>query len=211
MSQGCVAVMSVTWVTSVTLYAAMVLPRRYGGFHFNATGLHACEPWYPRASLRILASCLLYFPTTMVLMYCYGSAFHVNKLRLKHRAVVCSAAAAIKFYWLKRERAETAVKREKHCRSRNYRSSGGKSNASPNLLCRGGSGQNIESIPPPPGPGLPRGEHCCAVRGHTGHLPAPPEEAGEKHWGNIFFSIEIRFEGAWESVSSLPSYHDEAK
>lgn len=36
---------------------------------------------------RILACCCFYFPTTMVLMYCYGSAFHVNKLRLKR--VVC--------------------------------------------------------------------------------------------------------------------------
>lgn len=36
---------------------------------------------------RILACCSFYFPTTMVLMYCYGSAFHVNKLRLKR--VVC--------------------------------------------------------------------------------------------------------------------------
>lgn len=38
-------------------------------------------------SSRILACCCFYFPTTMVLMYCYGSAFHVNKLRLKR--VVC--------------------------------------------------------------------------------------------------------------------------
>ncbi|KAL2726992.1 trace amine-associated receptor 9 isoform X1 [Vespula squamosa] len=40
-----------------------------------------------RPSRLILACCCFYFPTTMVLMYCYGSAFHVNKLRLKR--VVC--------------------------------------------------------------------------------------------------------------------------
>lgn len=42
---------------------------------------------YCISSFRILACCCFYFPTTMVLMYCYGSAFHVNKLRLKR--VVC--------------------------------------------------------------------------------------------------------------------------
>ncbi|XP_065340301.1 trace amine-associated receptor 1-like isoform X1 [Cloeon dipterum] len=90
-AQGCVAIMSLTWVTALTLFAVMVLPRRHGGFYFNGDGLHACEPFFPRPSLRILASCLFYFPTTMVLMYCYGSAFHVNKLRLKR--VVCAAIA----------------------------------------------------------------------------------------------------------------------
>lgn len=42
---------------------------------------------YCNSCFRILACCSFYFPTTMVLMYCYGSAFHVNKLRLKR--VVC--------------------------------------------------------------------------------------------------------------------------
>jgi hypothetical protein len=67
----------------------MVLSR--GGYYFNSTGLLACDPFFSRPSLRILSSCLFYFPTTMILMYCYGSAFHVNKLRLKR--VVCSAVA----------------------------------------------------------------------------------------------------------------------
>ncbi|PSN32542.1 hypothetical protein C0J52_28488, partial [Blattella germanica] len=87
--QGCVAVISLTWVTSVTLFAVMVLPR--GGYYFNTAGLLACDTFFSRPSLRILSSCLFYFPTTMILMYCYGSAFHVNKLRLKR--VVCSAIA----------------------------------------------------------------------------------------------------------------------
>lgn len=70
-----------TWITSVTVFSMLVLPR--GGYYFNATGMMACEPFYPRASIRILAACGFYFPTTMILMYCYGSAFHVNKLRLR--------------------------------------------------------------------------------------------------------------------------------
>lgn len=79
--QGCVAIISMTWIMSVTLFSILVLPR--GGYYFNPTGMMACEPFYTRASIRILAACGFYFPTTMILMYCYGSAFHVNKLRLK--------------------------------------------------------------------------------------------------------------------------------
>ncbi|XP_065170945.1 probable G-protein coupled receptor 21 isoform X2 [Atheta coriaria] len=79
--KGCVAIISMTWIMSVTLFAILVLPR--GGFYFNPTGMSACEPFYAQASLRILAACGFYFPTTMILMYCYGSAFHVNKLRLR--------------------------------------------------------------------------------------------------------------------------------
>ncbi|KYM95020.1 Trace amine-associated receptor 1 [Cyphomyrmex costatus] len=85
MRQGCVAVMSTTWIASVAIFGVLVLPR--GGYYFNGSGLLACDPFFARASLRILACCCFYFPTTMVLMYCYGSAFHVNKLRLKR--VVC--------------------------------------------------------------------------------------------------------------------------
>ncbi|EFN81772.1 Beta-3 adrenergic receptor, partial [Harpegnathos saltator] len=83
--RGCVAVMSTTWIASVAIFGVLVLPR--GGYYFNGSGLLACDPFFARASLRILACCCFYFPTTMVLMYCYGSAFHVNKLRLKR--VVC--------------------------------------------------------------------------------------------------------------------------
>ncbi|KAM0730520.1 Trace amine-associated receptor 8a [Formica fusca] len=85
MRQGCVAVMSTTWIASVAIFGVLVLPR--GGYYFNGSGLLACDPFFARASFRILACCSFYFPTTMVLMYCYGSAFHVNKLRLKR--VVC--------------------------------------------------------------------------------------------------------------------------
>lgn len=79
--QGCVAVISLTWITTLSLFALMVLQK--GGYYFNQTGLLACDPFFARVSLRILSSCSFYFPTTMILMYCYGSAFHVNKLRLQ--------------------------------------------------------------------------------------------------------------------------------
>ncbi|KAK0160074.1 hypothetical protein PV328_007519 [Microctonus aethiopoides] len=77
--------MSTTWIASVAIFGSLVLPS--GGYYFNGSGLLACDPFFARASFRILACCCFYFPTTMVLMYCYGSAFHVNKLRLKR--VVC--------------------------------------------------------------------------------------------------------------------------
>ena len=51
----------------------------FTGYYFNKTGLLACEPFYSKSSYRILSSCALYFPTTMVLMYCYGSSFHANR------------------------------------------------------------------------------------------------------------------------------------
>lgn len=69
-----------TWIMSMALFSILVLPK--GGYYFNPTGMMACEPFYTKASVRILMACGFYFPTTMILMYCYGSAFHVNKLGL---------------------------------------------------------------------------------------------------------------------------------
>ncbi|XP_011298902.1 trace amine-associated receptor 9 [Fopius arisanus] len=91
MRQGCMAVMSTTWIASVAVFGSLVLPS--GGYYFNSSGLLACDPFFAKASFRILACCCFYFPTTMVLMYCYGSAFHVNKLRIKR--VVCVNAPEI--------------------------------------------------------------------------------------------------------------------
>ena len=50
MRQGCVAVMSTTWIASVAIFGALVLPR--GGYYFNGSGLLACDPFFARASLR---------------------------------------------------------------------------------------------------------------------------------------------------------------
>ncbi|XP_035785223.1 5-hydroxytryptamine receptor 1D-like [Anopheles albimanus] len=77
--KGCVAVLSVTWILCLTCFGLLVLPK---GYYFNKSGLLACEPFYSKSSYRILSSCALYFPTTMVLMYCYGSSFHANRYRL---------------------------------------------------------------------------------------------------------------------------------
>uniref|UniRef100_A0A1A9WXJ0 G-protein coupled receptors family 1 profile domain-containing protein n=1 Tax=Glossina brevipalpis TaxID=37001 RepID=A0A1A9WXJ0_9MUSC len=77
--QGCVAVLSLTWIISLTIFGFLVLPK---GYYFNNTGLMACEPFFSKPSYRILATCAFYFPTTMVLMYCYGSSFHMSRFRL---------------------------------------------------------------------------------------------------------------------------------
>lgn len=66
------------------------------GYYFNSTGLLACEPFFSKASYRILSSCAFYFPTTMVLMYCYGSSFHAKQnFRLASRPSTLGAPAAI--------------------------------------------------------------------------------------------------------------------
>ncbi|XP_045450043.1 trace amine-associated receptor 6 [Melitaea cinxia] len=79
--KGCVLIISITWILSVSLFAVMVLPRT--GYYFNSTGLMACDVFHSRIAFRILACCAYYFPTTMALMYCYGSGFHVSKTRSK--------------------------------------------------------------------------------------------------------------------------------
>lgn len=62
------------------------------GYYFNNTGLMACEPFYSKASYRILATCGFYFPTTMVLMYCYGSSFHMSRFTLNDPTKPLTAA-----------------------------------------------------------------------------------------------------------------------
>lgn len=80
--------LSLTLVGSLTAFGAAVIRR--GGYFYNGNGLMACEPFYQRPSLRILAACLFYFPTTMALMYFYGSALHVDRLRHRQRVNICA-------------------------------------------------------------------------------------------------------------------------
>ncbi|KAL1492316.1 hypothetical protein ABEB36_012786 [Hypothenemus hampei] len=87
-----IIIISMTWVGSMALFSILVI--KNGGFYFNSTGMHACEPFYSKASLRILAACGFYFPTTMILMYCYGSAFDVNKLGFKRSNLGCNVVSA---------------------------------------------------------------------------------------------------------------------
>ncbi len=59
------------------------------GFHFNVNGLMTCEPYYlSNNNALALAACLSYFPTTMTLMYCYGTIFHAARAKAKYRSVI---------------------------------------------------------------------------------------------------------------------------
>ncbi|XP_050421607.1 trace amine-associated receptor 1 [Adelges cooleyi] len=86
--KGCMLVLSLTLMGSLTAFGALVIRR--GGYFYNGNGLMACEPFYQRPSLRILAACLFYFPTTMALMYFYGSALHVDRLRHRQQVNICA-------------------------------------------------------------------------------------------------------------------------
>ena len=68
-------------LASVAFYSFIVL--RPSGFHFNTHGLMLCEPYPLANNALILASCLFYFPTTMILMYCYGTIFHSSEANPK--------------------------------------------------------------------------------------------------------------------------------
>lgn len=110
--QGCVAILSATWVMSLTVFGMLVLPKGtfltlyelrsnynypfsfFAGYYFNGTGLMACEPFYSKPSYRILATCALYFPTTMILMYCYGSSFHMSRFRLHDQTLTNSTLSS---------------------------------------------------------------------------------------------------------------------
>ena len=69
--------------SSVGLYSVIVFLR--GGFYLSVSAFSVCEPHYESVQMLILTSCLFYFPTTMVLMYCYGTIYHSQKLKMKNR------------------------------------------------------------------------------------------------------------------------------
>lgn len=98
--QTCVAALFLTWLTSGSYHWFMVLGSPNQGFHFNANGLMMCEPYSTSSGLLIASSYLFYFPTTMVLMYCYGTVFHSSKVKAKYRIAMLStisgAAEALK-------------------------------------------------------------------------------------------------------------------
>ena len=72
-----------SWASSLGLYSVIVFLR--GGFYLSVSAFSVCEPHYESVQMLILTSCLFYFPTTMVLMYCYGTIYHSQKLKMKNR------------------------------------------------------------------------------------------------------------------------------
>ena len=57
------------------------------GFYLSTSAFSVCEPHYRSVQMLVLTSCVFYFPTTMVLMYCYGTIYHSQKLKMKNRSV----------------------------------------------------------------------------------------------------------------------------
>ena len=75
------------------LYAVIVAPN--DGFHFNINGLMICEPYFLSNRILILSAYIFYFPTTMVLMYCYGTVFHSTKAKLRYNKVLFSTLPCV--------------------------------------------------------------------------------------------------------------------
>ena len=86
----CILIIFGTWFSSLLLYGIIVAPSGGGGFHFNINGLMVCEPYFLSNRILILSAYLFYFPTTMVLMYCYGTVFHSTKAKLRYKQVLFS-------------------------------------------------------------------------------------------------------------------------
>ena len=87
--QTCTIALLACLIFSTTLYALIVVPP--GGFHFNINGLLVCEPYFISNNVLALAACLFYFPTTMILMYCYGTIFHSDKVKVRYKKAVLTS------------------------------------------------------------------------------------------------------------------------
>ena len=87
--QTCGIALLACLIFSTTLYALIVVPP--GGFHFNINGLLVCEPYFISNNVLALAACLFYFPTTMILMYCYGTIFHSDKVKVRYKKAVLTS------------------------------------------------------------------------------------------------------------------------
>ena len=77
------------WLTSITLYMMIVFYLH--GFYLSISSFSVCEPYYHSLRMLVFSSCIFYFPTTMVLMYCYGTIYHSQKLKMKNRRALVSA------------------------------------------------------------------------------------------------------------------------
>ena len=73
-----------TWISSLGLYSVIVFSLE--GFYLSTSALSVCEPHYRSVQMLVLTSCVFYFPTTMLLMYCYGTIYHSQKLKMKNRS-----------------------------------------------------------------------------------------------------------------------------
>ena len=87
--QVCTLILFLCIIASTIWYCMIVMPP--GGFHFNINGLMVCEPYFISNNVLAFAACLFYFPTTMILMYCYGTIFHSAKVKIQYKRAVLTA------------------------------------------------------------------------------------------------------------------------
>ncbi|XP_050714082.1 trace amine-associated receptor 8c-like [Eriocheir sinensis] len=84
----CVVVVVVSWVACAGLHAAVYLPTPH--FYFNHISSHTCEPYHTLNAKVIMVACTVYFPTTMVTMYCFGTVFHMARTSSLQRLVTAT-------------------------------------------------------------------------------------------------------------------------
>ena len=78
-----------TWVTSIGIYIIIVFYSHC--FYLSTSSISMCEPYYHSLRMLVFTSCIFYFPTTMMLLYCYGTIYHSQKLKMKNRRALCTA------------------------------------------------------------------------------------------------------------------------
>ena len=77
-----------TWSVSFGYYTCLVLP--YSAFDYSNDGMAGCEPTPHTGVLMLVSTCLLYFPTTMILLYVYGTVFHSNHVAMSRKHNSCN-------------------------------------------------------------------------------------------------------------------------
>ncbi|KAK7079852.1 hypothetical protein SK128_024670, partial [Halocaridina rubra] len=86
----CIVAVFFSWLAVGAFHIGLYLPTPH--FYFNHFGGQACEPFHTANSKIIIVACAVYFPTTMITMYCYGTVFHVARTSL-HRFVCATVSA----------------------------------------------------------------------------------------------------------------------
>ena len=83
----------VTWLLSISIYSFIVFHPH--GYYLSISSFSVCEPYYRSLRLLVITSCIFYFPTTMLLMYCYGTIYQSQKLKLRNRRALFSAIPVV--------------------------------------------------------------------------------------------------------------------
>ena len=83
----------ITWLASIFIYTFIVFHPH--GYYLSISSFSVCEPYYRSLRMLVLTSCIFYFPTTMLLMYCYGTIYQSQRLKMKNRKALFSALPSL--------------------------------------------------------------------------------------------------------------------